>query len=98
MANLKVGKQIFDINEKDIILFNGACWMLTTKKIRTGQYGWQYCSPNVSKILCKKLLKKNILIPVKKEDEFITSDGRQMGMYYYKFDINKLEEFNNQEV
>lgn len=93
MANLKVGKQIFDINEKDIIVFNGASWILKTRKVKSG---WYDCSPSVSKILCERLLKKNILILIKKKDEYITADGQQMGTYYYKFDVNKLEEFNKQ--
>lgn len=92
MANLKVGRKIFDINKNDIVLFNGACWMLTTRKIKSG---WNEITPSISKTLCEKLLKKNILILIKKEKEYVTSNGKQMGMYYYKFDIDKLNKFVN---
>lgn len=90
MAKLKVGRNVFDINENDIVLFNGACWMLLTRKIIKG---WHDYSPTVSKALCKKLVKKNVLVMFKKEREYLTSDGEQMGLYYYKFDMEKLEEY-----
>lgn len=90
MANLKVGREIYDINENDVVLFNGACWQLITRKVFSG---WHKYSPTMSKILCEKLLKKNILILTKKEGEYVTESGKQMGLYYYKFDVEKLNEF-----
>lgn len=92
MAELKVGRKVFDINEKDIVLFNGACWMLITRKIWSGGH---YTTPTMSKSMCKKLVKNNVLIMYKKEKEYITANGEQMGLYYYKFDMEKLEEFIN---
>ena len=94
MANLKIGRNTFEINEKDVVLFNGACWQLITQKVYRD---WHYYSPTMSKTLCAKLLKKNVLILVKKENEFVTSDGKQIGLYYYKFDVDKLTEFLKQE-
>ena len=41
-------------------------------------------------------LKKGILVMYRKEQEYLTKDGRQMGLYYYKFDMNKLNEFLGQ--
>ena len=90
MANLKIGRNTYDINENDVVLFNGACWMLTSRKVRKA---WSESVPGMSKTLCKKLLKKNILILSEKKDEYVTSNGQQMGMYYYKFDMDKLKEF-----
>lgn len=92
MAELKVGRNVFDINENDVVLFNGACWMLITRKLRKE---WHDYSPTVSKVLCEKFVKKNILVMFKKEREYIASNGEQMGLYYYKFDIGKLEEYLN---
>ena len=92
MANLKIGRNVYDINEKDIILFNGVSWQIITRKLFNG---WHEYSPTISKILCQKLLKKDILILVKKESEYITANGQQMGLYYYKFNIDKLNEFVN---
>lgn len=93
MAELKIGRQVFDITEKDIVMFNGACWQLITQTVRGG---WHDYYPTVSKTLCEKLLKKNILILVKKEREYTTESGKQMGLYYYKFDMDKLNEFLTQ--
>lgn len=93
MAELKIGRKVFDITEKDVVLFNGACWQLITQTIHSG---WNNYYPTVSKTLCEKLLKKNILILVKKEREYTTGSGKQMGLYYYKFDIDKLNEFLTQ--
>lgn len=33
---LKVGRRIIDIDENDLILDNGACYQIVTKKIGTG--------------------------------------------------------------
>lgn len=93
MAELKIGRRVFDITEKDIVMFNGACWQLITQTIHSG---WNNYYPTVSKTLCEKLLKKNILILVKKEREYTTESKKQMGLYYYKFDIDKLNEFLTQ--
>ena len=93
MAELKIGRRVFDITEKDIVMFNGACWQLITQTIHSG---WNNYYPTVSKTLCEKLLKKNILILVKKEREYTTESGKQIGLYYYKFDIDKLNEFLTQ--
>ena len=93
MAELKIGRRVFDITEKDIVMFNGVCWQLITQTIHSG---WNNYYPTVSKTLCEKLLKKNILILVKKEREYTTESGKQMGLYYYKFDIDKLNEFLTQ--
>ena len=93
MANLKVGREIYNINKNDIVLFNGACWQLITRKVFRD---WHEYSPTMSKTLCKKLLNKNVLVLTKKEGEYKTASGEQMGLYYYKFDMDKLNEFLGQ--
>ena len=91
MTGLKVGRNVFDINASDVVRFNGVSWFLISRQIY-GEYGVLH-SPSMSKCLCKKLVKKNILVLIKKEKEYVTRDGKQMGLYYYKFDIKKLEEY-----
>ena len=93
MAELKIGRQVFDITKNDVVIFNGACWQLMSRTVRSG---WYDCHPTVSKTLCEKLLKKDILILMEKKDEYITKDGKQMGRYYYKFDMDKLNEYISQ--
>ena len=92
MIKLKINRREYEITENDVVLFNGACWQLITQKCFDG---WFYAIPSMSKTICEKFVKKNILIMFKKEKEYITSEGKQMGYYYYKFDMEKLEEYLN---
>ena len=93
MAELKFGRNVFDITDKDVVMFNGACWQLISQKI----FDWWYnYSPKISKTMCEKFVKKGILVMYRKEQEYLTQDGKQMGLYYYKFDMNKLNEFLGQ--
>ena len=93
MAELKFGRDVFDITEKDVVMFNGVCWQLITQKIHKGWYDY---SPKASKTMCEKFVKKGILVMFKKEQEYLTADGKQMGLYYYKFDMDKLNEYITQ--
>lgn len=79
---IKCGRKEFKVDENDVLLFNGACWQLVTKKVRSG-YG--FAIPTVSKTLCNKLLKEKKIYMFRRECEYITSDGKQMGLYYYRF-------------
>ena len=92
MAELKIGRRVFDINEKDVVLFNGACWLLVTQ---TYFDGWHPVYPTMSKSMCEKLVKKNVLVHVKTK---VAEEGKQTGMYYYKFDMGKLEAILNKQV
>lgn len=94
MAKLKIGRKTFEITEKDVVLFNGSCWQLISQKVYRD---WHYYSPSMSKVLCEKLLKKDVLILVKSKDEFTTQSGKQMGLYYYKFNMDKLQEYLSSE-
>ena len=93
MAELKFGRNVFDITDKDVVMFNGACWQLISQKIFDGWYDYH---PKVSKTMCEKFVKKGILVMYRKEQEYLTQDGKQMGLYYYKFDMAKLNEFLGQ--
>jgi len=92
MVELKIGRRIFEITENDVVLFNGACWQLISQEYFSG---WHSCYPSMSKVMCEKFVKKGILVMYKKKDEYITMDGKQMGLYYYKFDVDKLNEYIN---
>lgn len=84
----------FDITEKDVVLFNGACWQLISQTVFRG---WHSYYPPMSKIMCEKFVKKGILVLYQKKDEYITQEGKQMGLYYYKFDMDKLNKYLNKE-
>lgn len=86
MAELKINRRNFDITNRDIVLFNGACWQLITQTYFNHR-------PLMPKTMCERFVKKGILVMHQKKDEYITSSGKQMGLYYYKFDIEKLNEY-----
>lgn len=52
--DFKIGRYVLDINEKDIILDNGACYQIITKKV--GKL-WEPYSPVISKSLFDRLNK-----------------------------------------
>lgn len=79
---LKCGREEFEVNENDVLLFNGCCWILTTKEIYRSYH--KVC-PTVSKTVCNKLIKENKIYMFHKEREYVTKDGKQMGLYYYRF-------------
>lgn len=51
MVKLKVGRNIIELDEKDLILDNGACYQIVTKKV--GGFDWHY--PIMSKKLFNDL-------------------------------------------
>ena len=53
MVKLKVGRNILELDEKDLILDNGACYQIVTKKV--GGFDWYY--PIMSKKLFHDLKK-----------------------------------------
>lgn len=86
---VKIGRNYFDITEDDIVLFNGAIWQLITKKIAKG---WYHYSPVVAKNKANKWKKTGALYLVKETGLYKTESGNQMGLWYYKFNIEKLKE------
>ena len=55
MVKLKVGRNIIELDEKDLILDNGACYQIVTKKV--GGFDWYY--PIMSKKLFHDLRNLN---------------------------------------
>ena len=52
MVKLKVGRNILDISENDLILDNRACYQIVTQKIG---YGFNKAAPKMSKKLFSDL-------------------------------------------
>lgn len=85
---LKVGRRIIDIDENDLILDNGCCYQIITKKIGSG---FNKAIPVVSKKLFNEL---------KKLEFIFTSDGLKLqaekqygytGLTYWKFNIDRMK-------
>lgn len=88
MVKLKVGRNIFDIDENDLILDNGACYILITKKVTKN---YSSCSPTVSKKLFNGLKKCGLIF---------TSEGLRQAaiekygnhvMTFWKFDVDQMK-------
>ena len=80
--DLKVGRNILDINEKDIILDNGACYQIITKE--AGKL-WETYSPIMSKKLFDRLNRCGAVYTIEK---YHTNSCT-----FWAFNIEKLEEF-----
>lgn len=88
--DLKVGRNILDINEKNIILDNGACYQIITKEV--GKLCETY-SPIISKSLFSKLNKcgavyTNEMLKKKAFERYHINSCT-----FWAFDMKKLEEF-----
>lgn len=88
--DLKVRRDILDINEKDIILDNGACYQIITKEV--GKLCETY-SPIISKSLFSKLNKcgavyTNEMLKKKAFERYHINSCT-----FWAFDMKKLEEF-----
>ena len=83
---IKCGKRTFNCTGEDLILDNGACYQIITKKYFKD---WYYHTPLVSKTLFKKLLKEGKIKKSKKRYktnypsqpyfdlyEFVESEGK----------------------
>lgn len=88
MVKLKVGRNIFDIDKNDLILDNGACYILVTQKVIKN---YSSCSPMVS---------KKLFTDLKKCELIFTSEGlrqaaiKQYGNHvvtFWKFNIDQMQ-------
>ena len=52
---MKIGRYEFDINENDVIMDNGSCYQLITRK---AGHGFEKTAPIISRTLFNKLLKE----------------------------------------
>lgn len=88
--DLKIGRYVLDINEKDIILDNGNCYQIITKKVGKR---WEPYSPVISKSLFSKLNKcgavyTNAMLKKKAFERYYINSCT-----FWTFDMKKLEEF-----
>lgn len=55
---VKCGKIEYELNGKDIVMYNGACYQIITRKVG---YGWNSSSPIIAKSKAIKLIKDGLL-------------------------------------
>lgn len=87
VVKLKVGKNIFDIDENDLILDNGACYILVTQEIIKNYSSY---SPTVS---------KKLFTDLKKSELIFTSEGlRQAAIKRYGNSVVTFWKFNIRQM
>ena len=88
MVKLKVGRNILDIDENDLILDNGACYQIITKRIG---FGFNESIPVMS---------KKLFADLKKCELIFTSEGLRQAaiekygnsvVTFWKFNIDKMQ-------
>lgn len=89
---IKCGRKEFEVTNKDEILWNGACYQLTTQKYRDG---WYEVFPIVSKTLAKKLIKEGKL--VESDKKFVNFLGNSTGYIIYIFNVDDEKEGDSDE-
>ena len=89
MVELKVGRNILNINENDLILDNGACYQIITKQIGSG---FNKATPVMS---------KKLFADLKKCELIFTSEGLRLAAIqkygnhvetYWKFNVDRMKE------
>ena len=59
MLKVKCGRDEFELNENDEIMYNGACYQITTRLVG---YGWKSSIPIIAKAKAEKLIKDGALV------------------------------------
>lgn len=92
---LKIGRYIYDVDERDLLLDNGCCFQLLPRFTGIG------LDAQSSAQLSKKLVKD-----LKKSNAIYTNDNLKMaaearyghcGVTYWKFDIEKMKQLAEEE-
>lgn len=76
---IKCGRKEFEVNSSDLVMYNGACYQLVTKRISKGWHEWP---PIIAKRTAAKMIKDGIMV-LKNEK----LDG-SMRLQYYGFKEN----------
>jgi hypothetical protein len=84
---MKIGRNEFEITDKDIILDNGACYQLITQTIRRG---WSETYPVIAKTLFEKLKRAGAVYTNDELDQLAKSKKYSVGCTYWKFNVDIL--------
>ena len=90
MVKLKVGRNIFDIDGNDLILDNGACYILITKEIVKN---YSSCSPTVSKKLFTELKKCNMIFTNEGLREAAIKKYGNSVVAFWKFNVDRMQKY-----
>lgn len=88
MVKLKVGRNILDINENDLILDNGACYQIITKRI---EFGSNESIPVMSKKLFKDLKKCELVFTSKGLRQAVIKKYGNHVVSFWKFNVDQMQ-------
>jgi hypothetical protein len=87
MVKLKVGRNIIELDEKDLILDNGACYQIVTKRV--GGSDWYY--PVMSKKLFHDLKKLELIFTSEGLKQDAIKKYGTSAITYWKFNIERMQ-------
>lgn len=88
MVKLKVGRNIFDIDDNDLILDNGACYQIITKEIRKG---FDRITPKMSSKLFNDLKKCELIFTSEGLRQAAIEKYGNSVVTFWKFDVDQMK-------
>lgn len=88
MVKLKVGRDIFDIDENDLILDNGACYQIVTQEIRKG---FDRITPKMSSKLFNDLKKCELIFTSEGLRQAAIEKYGNCVVAFWKFDVDQMK-------
>lgn len=88
MVKLKVGRNIFDIDDNDLILDNGACYQIITKEIRKG---FDRITPKMSSKLFNDLKKCELIFTSEGLRQAAIEKYGNSVVAFWKFDVDQMK-------
>lgn len=88
MVKLKVGRNIFDIDDNDLILDNGSCYQIITKEIRKG---FDRITPKMSSKLFNDLKKCELIFTSEGLRQAAIEKYGNSVVAFWKFDVDQMK-------
>lgn len=88
MIKLKVGRNVCDIDENDLILDNGSCYQIVTKQ---NSFGLNKSIPVMSKKLFNELRKCGLVFTSEGLRQAAEEEYEHSGLKYWMFDVVTMQ-------
>ena len=88
MVKLKVGRNVFDIDDNDLILDNGACYQIITKEIRKG---FDRITPKMSSKLFNDLKKCELIFTSEGLRQTAIKNYGNSVVTFWKFNVDQMK-------
>lgn len=88
MVKLKVGRNVFDIDDNDLILDNGVCYQIITKEIRKG---FDRITPKMSMKLFNDLKKCELIFTSEGLRQAAIEKYGNSVVTFWKFDVDRMK-------